>query len=243
MPNFGIRHSIYSMERDEVLRYACGRSMVSMGSIHNVFDLCMDVQKNKVPGCFVETGIWQGGCVIAMAYAAIRFAIVSGQKGNGPLCRKTWGFDSFEGLPAITEEDGDPGYKEGALAISIENVDSALYWTFRLRRDNVFLVKGWFDTTLPRCKDDMGPIAVLRLDGDWYKSTMDALVNLYDQVSVGGWVIIDDYCAWPGCRKAANDFFKSRGWLPEDFVNFHNAPWLDDIPTGGMLFQKTQERV
>lgn len=243
MPNFGTRLDIYSMDRDEVLRLAGGRSMVSRLSIRNVFDLCIDVQKNKVPGCFAETGIWRGGCAIAMAYAAIRFAAVNGKNGNGPLRRKTWGFDSFEGLPEITENDGNPGYEAGALTESIESVDSAFYWTFGLRRENVFLVKGWFNTTLPRCKDDMGPIAVLRLDGDWYESTMDAFVNLYDQVSVGGWVIIDDYDAWPGCRKASNDFFKSRGWLPNDFVNYHFAPWLLDIKTGGHYFQKTQERV
>lgn len=243
MPNFGPRHDIYSMERDEVLRYARGRSMVSKGSIRNVFDLCMDVQRNKVPGCFVETGLWRGGCLITMAYAAIRFAMVNGRNAEKGIRRKTWGFDSFEGLPDITEKDGNPSYKKGSLAIPIENVDHACYWTFRLRRDNVFLVKGWFETTLPRCKDDIGPIAVLRLDGDWYQSTMDTLVNLYDQVSVGGWVIIDDYGAWPGCRKASNEFFKSKGWLPEDFIDHDFAPWLDQVPEGGKFFQKTQEWV
>lgn len=243
MPNFGPRHDIYSLPRDNVLQLAGGRSMVSKGSIRNVFSLCMDVQKNKVPGCFAETGIWQGGCVIVMAYAAVCFAIENGKKPDRNLWRKTWGFDSFEGLPKITEKDGNPGYAEGALAVPIENVDHAIYWTFGLRRENVFLVKGWFHTTLPRCKDDMGPIAVLRLDGDWYQSTMDTLTNLYDQVSVGGYIIIDDYGAWPGCRKATNEFLMSRGWLPEDFVTHHFAPWLEPVPEGGRFFQKTWERV
>ncbi len=244
MPNFGSRYDIYSLPRDNVLQLAEAWSMVSKGSIHNVFRLCMDVQKNKVPGCFVECGTWRGGCVIVMAYAAVQFTIANGEDASRNLRRKVWGFDSFEGLPKVTEKDGNPGqYTEGSLAVSIESVDHAIYWTFRLRRENVYLVKGWFNTTLPRCKDDMGPIAVLRLDGDWYQSTMDTLTNLYDQVSVGGYVIIDDYGAWPGCRKATNEFFMSRGWLPEDFVTNHFAPWLDTVPEGGQFFQKTEERV
>ena len=67
------------------------------------------------------------------------------------------------------------------------------------------MVKGWFQDTLPEYKGNVGKIALLRLDGDWYESTRCCLENLYGNVVAGGWVIADDY-QLPGCRRAVDEF-------------------------------------
>ncbi len=74
-------------------------------------------------------------------------------------------------------------------------------------------LKGWFADTLPNAK--IKQLAILRLDGDMYSSTMDSLKNLYDKVSVGGYVIVDDYHDWPSCRKAVTDFLSMKSIEPE----------------------------
>src|SRR5206468_5440405 len=71
--------------------------------------------------------------------------------------------------------------------------------------------KGWFESTVPRASGEIGPIAVLRLDGDWYESTKVCLENLYELISPGGIVILDDYDYWQGCRAAADEFLARRG--------------------------------
>ena len=67
---------------------------------------------------------------------------------------------------------------------------------------NVFL-KGWFKDTLPNIPTST--LAVIRLDGDLYQSTMESLENLYPKLSIGGYCIIDDY-ALETCKKAVDDF-------------------------------------
>ena len=68
---------------------------------------------------------------------------------------------------------------------------------------------GWFEKTLPGVRIDNG-IALLRLDADWYESTIACLENLYDQVVPGGIVIVDDYYTWDGCARAVHDFLAHR---------------------------------
>jgi O-methyltransferase len=72
----------------------------------------------------------------------------------------------------------------------------------------VFL-KGWFSETLPHA--DILRVAVLRLDGDMDESTTDGLTNLYGKVSGGGFVIVDDFGAVEGCKRAVMVFRKERG--------------------------------
>jgi O-methyltransferase len=89
------------------------------------------------------------------------------------------------------------------LKVSLEQVQ-ANFRKFDLLDDQVKFVKGWFSNTLPGA--DIDKIAVLRLDGDLYSSTMSALDALYHRVSDGGYVIADDYFAWESSRRAVHDF-------------------------------------
>lgn len=80
--------------------------------------------------------------------------------------------------------------------------------------EHIHLIKGWFQETLKATKADIGPIAVLRMDGDFYESTKIVFEELYDQVVAGGAVIIDDYGSFQGCRKATEEFFLLRHIQP-----------------------------
>ena len=85
-----------------------------------------------------------------------------------------------------------------------------MFIKLQIDESKVHLVKGWFQDTLPIYKKKIGKISILRLDGDWYESTKVALDNLYDCVVSGGYVVIDDYYFWDGCKKAVDDFILER---------------------------------
>jgi hypothetical protein len=163
----------------------------------------------QVPGDFVECGVWRGGASFLMA-ELLRQAGVSD--------RRVWLFDSFEGLPPPTEPDGaralaytgdraNPWYHDNCRA-SLEEVQGSVDALGLARWTR--LVKGWFEETLPLHRERIGPIALLRIDGDWYSSVRCCLDNLYDQVVDGGLVILDDYYAWDGCAVATHEFLGSR---------------------------------
>ena len=158
-----------------------------------------DILERGVPGDIVETGVWRGGSMI-LARAIL--------KVRGSEDRKIWCADSFEGMPVPTESDAGKSKDEDFsdrdyLAVSLDQV-KANFARFGLLDDRLVFLKGWFSDTLPKAPIER--IALLRLDGDLYESTMDALVPLYDKISVGGYVIVDDYHSWPGCRKAVDEF-------------------------------------
>lgn len=185
-------------------------SMIPIVRFDNLEMAINTVIDEKIDGDFIETGVWRGGATIFMRAAL---------KVRGNNSRSVWVADSFEGLP---KPDKEKFPREAAsfassamtkyynhLAVSIEEVKQN-FETFGLLDENVKFLKGWFKDTLPTAPIES--LAILRLDGDYYESTMDALVNLYDKVSPGGFVIVDDYGedAWTYCRKAVDDFRRER---------------------------------
>ncbi|MBN1411847.1 MAG: class I SAM-dependent methyltransferase [Spirochaetales bacterium] len=177
-------------------------SAVSFFGLLSTYDIAVDLMKRGLDGAFVECGVARGGCSALMAMVAA----ADGQN------RKTWLFDSFEGMPDATEDDEqDWGLERGSFASPLENVERLLFEKFGLERDNVSIIKGWFSDTLNEYSQKVGPIALLRLDADWYDSTKCCLNNLYGNVVKGGYVIIDDYEAFPGCKKAVDEFFSENG--------------------------------
>ena len=159
------------------------------------------VQENRqTPGCIVECGVWKGGMSAGIAHLL------------GPQ-RSYFLFDSFEGLPpAQAELDGDaaiayqadPGgkYSYDNCMAAREDAEAAM----RLSGAKDYtLVKGWFEDTLPDFKPP-APIAILRLDGDWYESTITCLRTLTPHLAPQAIVILDDYGTWDGCSRAVHDF-------------------------------------
>ncbi|HSF01507.1 MAG TPA: TylF/MycF/NovP-related O-methyltransferase, partial [Solirubrobacterales bacterium] len=145
--------------------------------------------------------------------------------------RKVWLFDSFEGLPAPEAIDGPaalsyvrgtraPHYFDNCRA-SLEEVRET---AARLGlAGHTEFVKGWFEDSLPAHRHRLDRIAILRVDADWYRSVRDCLEQLYDQVSDGGLVTLDDYYAYDGCAAAVHEFLAERQ-LPHRIESVAGGP-------------------
>jgi O-methyltransferase len=137
--------------------------------------------------------------------------------------------DSFQGLPypdsqKYPADAGDVHHIFDFLAVSLEEVREA-FSRYGLADDQVVCIKGWFRDTLPQLRDKKW--ALVRLDGDMYESTWDGLVNLYPNLSVGGYLIVDDYNAVKGCRQAVEDYRKANDIQePLRTVDWGRAFWL-----------------
>ena len=174
-----------------------GYTMVGLSRLDNLQKCIEDVIETKVPGDFIETGVWRGGVTIFMRAMLKYYAVTD---------RTVWVADSFEGLPVPeNEKDGWNLSNVEILKVSLEQVKSN-FEKFGLLDEQVKFLKGWFCDTLPTAP--IKKLAILRLDGDMYSSTMDALKSLYPKVSKGGYVIVDDYYSWPSCREAVTDYLK-----------------------------------
>ena len=172
-------------------------SMIGMQRMLNIQKLLFDVIDNNVPGDFIETGVWRGGACIFAATILKLLKITD---------RNVWVADSFKGLPKpdpkYKQDDGDMFWKEDMLRISLDEVKKN-FDTFQLLTEQVKFLEGWFSETLPTLHNET--FSIIRLDGDMYGSTIDALNNLYPRLSVGGYVIIDDWTL-QGARSAVNDY-------------------------------------
>jgi predicted O-methyltransferase YrrM len=127
-------------------------------------------------------------------------------------------FDSFEGLPEPTENDGKSaaiysgGRNQGNLTTTnkcqagLDEVRHLMLDQVRVDPSHVHFHVGWFQNTVPAMTNQLGPIALLRLDGDWYDSTKICLEHLYPLLSPGGIIVLDDYFYWEGCRKATDEY-------------------------------------
>jgi hypothetical protein len=189
-----------------------------MDSLHACLDI---VRQENIPGDLIECGVWRGGSCIFMAGYLEAYGLTG---------HKVVVADSFEGLPVPTlQQDARLDLSKNVypqLAVSQETVQEN-FSVYGLDTANVVYLKGWFKDTLPGAPVEQ--IALLRMDGDLYESTMNILDALYDKVVDGGIVIVDDYNAIKVCRGAVSDFFRARH-LPE--------PYLQSIDWTGVWFRK-----
>lgn len=196
-------------------------TMIGLKRLQNIQDCAIDVIQNNVEGDFIETGVWRGGATVFMK------AVL---EAYGDTTRSVWVADSFAGLPKPSgqyeADKGDKHFNKSSLAISQEQVQMN-FAKYGLLDDRVRFLKGWFKDTLPNAP--IHKIALLRLDGDMYESTMDALRSLYHKLSPGGYIIIDDWGAVPGCKLAVEEFRKEHNI---------NDP-IQQIDWAGVYWQKT----
>jgi O-methyltransferase len=180
--------------------------------------------KDGIPGDLIETGVWRGGACIFMR------AIL---KAYGDTTRTVWVADSFAGLPPPNEtiyraDAGDIHHTYGSfLAVSRAEVEEN-FRRYNLLDGQVRFLEGWFKDTLPRAP--IHRLAVLRLDGDMYASTIQALEALYDKLSNSGFVIVDDYHLEP-CKQAITDFRLAK----------HIDDAITDIDGKGIFWRKTSQ--
>ncbi len=200
-------------KRMKIVYLAQPYSMVGRDGLLATYDIADKIEKNNINGCFIECGVARGGCSAIMAMVTA--------KNNSN--RKAWLFDSFEGLPRPTAEDEfninehpiekdkhSNNVQKGCCLGTYEEVSGLMFSKLKLNKTNIFMVKGWFQNTLPKYKDKIGEISFLRIDADWYASTKCCLKNLYDNIVAGGYIYIDDYESCIGCRKATDEFLEKK---------------------------------
>ena len=194
-------------------------SMIGVKRLENLRTLTEAALADNIPGDLIETGVWRGGaCILMRGLLA----------AHGISDRKVIAADSFEGLPISDEarfpaDAGDTHHKFQQLAIPLETVQ-AHFAAYGLLDDQVEFLRGWFTDTLSTLANRR--FALIRLDGDMYQSTIEALDNLYDRLSPGGFVIIDDYGAVPACRAAVDDFRDARSIVgPMEQVDWTGGWW------------------
>jgi O-methyltransferase len=178
-------------------------TMIGLKRLNNIEDCINIINRDNIKGDFIETGVWRGGGCIFMNALNKKYK----------LNRKIYVADSFEGLPKATHEnDCKDSWSVNAhniieLKISKDIVEQN-FKDFNLLDDNVVFVEGFFNESLKNAPIES--LSLLRLDGDMYSSTMDALIALYDKVVPNGFIIVDDYHdnLLQGCKQAIHDFIK-----------------------------------
>ncbi len=207
-------------KRDRGLDWpATAETMIGMQRLISLQRCVETVLAENVLGDLVECGVWRGGaCILMRAILAV----------HGDMTRSVWLADSFAGVPSpdkdnyAADENLRLDLQADVLAVSEATV-KANFRRYGLLDDRVRFLVGWFKDTLPIAP--IKSIAVLRLDGDLYESTIQALDMLYPRLSVGGYCIIDDYHAISACRKAVTDY-RDRWGISEEIVEIDGSAVL-----------------
>jgi O-methyltransferase len=161
-------------------------------------------------GALVECGVGRGGAL----------ALMAATRADG---QAVWGFDSFDVMPPLTERDHGEGEVWVGFSVAGSKGAAVVKDTFEavgVTGEAVHVIEGWFEDTFPTAAPQVGPIAVLRLDSDWYAATRLCLDTFYDLVVPGGAVLVDDYNTFRGCREAVDEFRAERG-ITGDLVVTH----------------------
>jgi O-methyltransferase len=202
-------------------------TMIGLRRLNSIEQCAVFAIENDIPGDFVEAGVWRGGASILMR-GILRVY------GDNKRC--VWLADSFQGLPQpdpinYPKDAGDiHATFNSYLGVDLDTVRNN-FRRYSLLDSQVRFLPGWFKDTLLTAP--IRQIALLRLDGDMYESTMETLKALYDRVSPGGFVIVDDYGCVPGCRAAVDDFRCQRG-LTESIrtIDWTGVYWQKQVASG-----------
>ena len=212
----------YEITPARLPEYALGETMIGRARLDNIQFCIESVLDDEVAGDLIETGVGKGGATIFMrAVLAV----------HGVTDRTVWAADSYEGFPEVDDGftyTGELGDLATLPVAGLEQVQ-ANFDRYGLLDERVRFLKGWFSETLPSAPIEK--IAVLRLDGDRYDSTCDALGSLEPRVSAGGYVIVDDYGAFLGCRRAIDDYRERNSiTAPLEWVDYQAVMWRKPSP-------------
>lgn len=206
--------SLKSRLSDRLIRRS---TMVGPERIANLARLAQRLEDEQIPGDVVECGVYKGGTAALLARTAT----------HSRLPRTLWLFDVFDGMPPATAADGPEAASwVGSLASSPQKVSRLLRRT-GADLSRVRIVPGLFQQTFPSVQ--IPQIALLNIDADWYESVKLCLESFYNAVVPRGFISLDDYGAWPGCRRAVDEFFLHR----------HLSFPLHPVDAAAHWFQKT----
>jgi O-methyltransferase len=192
-------------------------TMVGPERIQNLSRLAQRIEDEQLPGDVVECGVYKGGTAAILARLAT----------HSRLHRTVWLFDFFQGMPPATAADGPeaPSWV-GSLTSSPRRVTRLLRRT-GADLSRVRIVPGLFQDTFPAVH--IPQIALLNIDADWYESVKLCLETFYNAVVPRGFVSIDDYGDWPGCRRAVDEFFQTRTLSHQLRPVDHTAHWFQKL--------------
>lgn len=186
-------------------------TMLPYARLSHLYALAEQCNREYISGAFVECGSYRGGSAAALAVAAL----------NRPVHL----FDSFQGCPAPTEFDVSYSGRRGQLGEACADETHVRRILLRLGV-SACVHPGWFSETLGMIGPTIGPIALLHIDCDWYASVRECLSSLWDSVSHGGFIVLDDFFYWKGANRATVEFFSERG-LPMRIVQTdRSGGWL-----------------
>lgn len=234
-PTYGARE-----EFDRHLEIVRPNTMLPEPRLLSLYDQVLFCNRHGIEGAFVECGVWKGGAVGLMASATLADAKertlhlfdaftdicepdpkVDGELALREASRVVVPEGRLKPMTGIYDDIGGPG--------TLEQCRDLLEGRIGYPSDLVHYHVGWFQDTLPGAVSAIGRVAILRIDGDWYASTKVCLDHLVDSVVPGGFVIIDDYGTYEGCKKAVDEFLDGRP----------TAVFLQRIDNGCHYFVKT----
>lgn len=216
----------YELEEEatECIHIVKNNTMLSKRRLVTLYQQVAYCEKSKIPGCFVECGVWKGGAMGMMALANLRN---SGERRHlhlfdafKEICEPDAALDGARAIREVSQLTGGSSHCKGDLTPLTGIYDSMggpgtldenkklLERQIHYPGEHISYHVGWFQETLPVDHKSIGPIAILRLDGDWYASTKVCLEYLYDKVVKGGVIVIDDYGTYDGCRRAVDEYIQ-----------------------------------
>ena len=187
----------------------------TMTSPERIVALCDAVRylsRNRIEGAIVECGVWKGGSMMAAAATLLE---------EGDAERELYFYDTYEGMSDPTPNDVDFRGRTGAGLMSYHGGDVA-----RASLDEVKANMSRTAYPMERCHFVVGKveetlmhtrparIALLRLDTDWYESTKQEMEHLFPLLAPGGVLVLDDYGAWQGARRAVDDYLDLLPYRP-----------------------------
>ena len=201
----------FTIEDHELVNFVRLNTMTSPERIYALAQAVRYLVRHSIPGDIVECGVWRGGSMMAVARALLQLK---------DAARHLYLFDTFEGMTAPTEKDVHYSGAPAAELLTKEKkdvptslwcysaIDEVRQNLFRTgyNSDKVHFIKGRVEDTIPEQAPKL--ISLLRLDTDWYESTLHELVHLFPRLSPGGVLIIDDYGCWRGARQATNEYLE-----------------------------------
>ena len=189
-------------------------TLVPVERCYSLYQTVNYIIKNNIEGDLVECGVWKGGSSMLMAYTLLEAGISN---------RKIYLYDTFEGMTKPGEMDGQEEkdqWDRGKVTDTLNNMCYSPIEEVKANMnktgypvENIVLVKGKVEETVPGTIPSK--ISLLRLDTDWYESTKHELIHLYPLLEKHGVLIVDDYGAWQGARKATDEYFTS---IPNTFL-------------------------
>ncbi|WP_417517172.1 TylF/MycF/NovP-related O-methyltransferase [Minwuia sp.] len=237
LPQHALRNRQIKLPRDvepefaEIFEQVGDYTMTTPDCVYALFNATRHIVQQDIPGDFVECGVWRGGSAMTMALTLKLFGVTD---------RRIWLYDTFAGM--VKPEEIDVRQRDGSDTIKrweMQQKDDHNAWAYapldEVKRNmdatgyparNIDYIQGTVEETIPQTMPEK--IAMLRLDTDWYRSTLHELNHLYPVLSSNGFLIIDDYGAYEGARQATDQYFDEQG----------NRPFLNRIDTAARIAVK-----